>query len=316
MTATALQMNQSPYSEFMQETEILLPNKQRLHVEIGGNPAHPTIMLIMGLGAQMLVWPDAFCRLLIDAGYQVIRFDNRDIGLSSKTKRKGERLNTLKLMGRFGLGLPNEGAPYTLYDMAEDVSLLIDALRLKEVNLIGASMGGMIAQIVAAQYPEKVKTLGLLFTSNNQRFLPPPFPKQLMSLIGKPKSHDENGIVEHSIRLFNTIGSPGLVDPILSAEHARKLYNRSFYPAGVLQQFLAILCTGSLLELDKQIEQPTIVVHGSRDRLLPPAHGKAVAKAIKNAKFELIDGMGHDLPLYYIPKLVHIFTQQIKSLTL
>ncbi len=313
MTA-ALQLKTSPYSDFMQEATIELPNQQHLHIEIGGNPEHPTILLIMGLGAQMLIWPDAFCKQLIDTGFQVIRFDNRDIGLSGKVKRQGVRLNTLKLMGRFSLGLRNEGAPYTLFDMADDVHLLIDALNLKQVHIIGASMGGMIAQIVAAQYPDKVASLGLLFTSNNQRFLPPPYPKQLISLIGRPESHDEDGIIRHSIRLFNIIGSPGYINQVEVAEFARKLYRRSYYPAGVLQQFLAILCTGSLLHLDKQIQQPTIVVHGSRDRLLPPAHGKAVAKAIKNAKFELIDGMGHDIPSYFVPQLVQTFVQHIQSL--
>ena len=304
----------SSYAPFMQETKIKLPNGQEIHLEKGGNAEHPTIMLIMGLGAQMLLWPDEFCQQLIDAGYQVIRFDNRDIGLSGKIRKKGLRLNRIKLMARFAAGLKNEGAPYTLYDMAEDVHLLIEALDLKKVHIIGASMGGMISQILAAKYPEQISSVSLLFTSNNQRFLPPPFPKQLLSLIGRPKSHTEEDMILHSIKLFNTIGSPGHIHQAKTAEFARTLYRRSFNPAGVLQQFLAILCTGSLLHLDKQIEQPTIVVHGSLDRLLPPAHGRAVAKAIPNAKFELIEGMGHDIQPYFIPKLVQIFTQHIQSL--
>ncbi|GAA5009973.1 esterase EstB [Acinetobacter puyangensis] len=304
-----LQLKTSPYTPFMQEATVELSNQQTLHIEIGGNPANPTILLIMGLGAQMLFWPDAFCKQLIDAGFQVIRFDNRDIGLSSKIRKKGKRLNTIKMMGRFSFGLSNEGAPYNLYDMAEDANLLLEALQLSKVNVIGASMGGMIAQILAAQYPEKVDHLGLLFTSNNQRFLPPPFPKQLFSLIGRPENRDEDSIIRHSIKVFNNIGSPGFVNQIETAQTARKLYQRSYYPTGILQQFLAILCTGSLLHLDKQIQQPTIVVHGSRDRLLPPAHGKAVAKAIKNAKFELVEGMGHDIQPYFIPKLVQTFVQ-------
>ena len=310
----AITFQPSAYADFMQESQITLQNGQTLHVEKGGHPEHPTIVLIMGLGAQMLLWPNEFCKQLIDAGYQVIRFDNRDIGLSSKIRKKSARLNRLKLMGRFALGLPNQGAPYTLYDMAEDVHLLIDALALKKVHLIGASMGGMIAQIVAAKYPNQISSASLLFTSNNQRFLPPPFPKQLFSLLGRPPSHNEKDMVKHSIKLFNTIGSPGHINQVDIATLARTLYRRSFNPAGVLQQFLAILCTGSLLHLDKQIQQPTIVVHGSLDRLLPPAHGRAVAKAISNAKFELIEGMGHDIQPYFIPKLVQIFTQHIQSL--
>ncbi|APX62233.1 MULTISPECIES: esterase EstB [Acinetobacter] len=303
----------SPYTAFMHETKVDLGNGIELHVEVGGQENHPTLLLIMGLGAQMLYWPDFFCKSFIDQGFRVIRFDNRDIGLSSKVHHKGPRLNTIKLMSRFMLGLGNQGAPYTLYDMADDVSLLIDKMELDEVYVLGASMGGMIAQILAARYPEKVKKLALLFTSNNQRLLPPPFPKQLFSLIGKPASQDENGIIDHSLKLFNIIGSPGYINQLEAMQTARKLYNRSYYPAGVLQQFLAILCTGSLLQLDKQIRQETLVVHGSQDRLLPPSHGKAVAKAISGAKFELIDGMGHDIPPHFIPYLSELFADHFKS---
>ena len=310
---SALSFTNSPYTSFMHETKIRLSNGIELHVEMGGNPQDPAIMLIMGLGAQMLFWPDFFCKSLIDQGYRVIRFDNRDIGLSSKIRHSGPRLNTFKLMGRFALGLENQGAPYNLYDMAEDAALLIEHLGLETVSVLGASMGGMIAQILAAKYPEKVNTLGLIFTSNNQPLLPPPFPKQLLSLIGKPQSTDEDGIVNHSVKVFNLIGSPGYVNQLEVMQTARKLYQRSYYPAGVLQQFLAILCTGSLLKLDQQIDHKTLVVHGSKDRLLPPSHGKAVAKAISGAKFELIDGMGHDIPPHFIPYLSGLFADHFKS---
>lgn len=307
----------SQYCALMQESQIDIGNDIKLHVEIGGidhsNKNQETILLIMGLGAQMLIWPDYFCEALINEGYRVIRFDNRDIGLSSKIRHKGPRLNQLKLMGRFTLGLPNAGAPYTLYDMAEDASRLMDALALEKAHVIGASMGGMIAQILAAKHPQKVQTLNLLFTSNNRAFLPPPFPKQFLSLMGRPKSIDEQGMVAHSIKLFTNIGSPGHVDFEEAQETARKLYRRSFHPAGVMQHFLAVLCTGSLSQIDRQIKQPTMVVHGSKDRLLPPSHGRAVAKAIKHAKFELIEGMGHDIPKYFVPQLVKLFTQNIKA---
>ncbi|QOW46767.1 MULTISPECIES: esterase EstB [Acinetobacter] len=309
---SALQFEASPYTTFMQETKVDLGNGIQLHVESGGNPEHPTILLVMGLGAQMLFWPDFFCKSLIDQGYHVIRFDNRDIGLSSKVRHQGPRLNTMKMMGRFAFGMPNQGAPYNLFDMANDVALLIERLGLDKINIIGASMGGMIAQILAAKYPEKIEKVGLLFTSNNQPLLPPPFPKQLFSLIGKPESHDEDGIINHSLKVFKTIGSPGYLNQVEAMQMARKLYQRSYHPAGVLQQFLAILCTGSLLKLDKQIQKPTLVVHGSRDRLLPPSHGKAVAKAIQGAKFELIQGMGHDIPPHFIPQLSGLFAHHFK----
>ena len=308
-----LQFNLSPYTAFMQETKVDLGNGIELHVEIGGKETDPVILLIMGLGAQLLFWPDFFCKSLIDQGYRIIRFDNRDIGLSSKIKHKGPRLNTVKLMSRFALGLENQGAPYSLYDMADDVALMLDKLNIAHTHVIGASMGGMIAQILAAKYPDKVSKLGLLFTSNNQPLLPPPFPKQLFSLIGRPASNDEDGIIDHSLKVFKIIGSPGYINQVEAAQTARKLYRRSYYPAGVLQQFLAILCTGSLLKLDKSIQQPTLVLHGSKDRLLPPGHGKAVAKAIPGAKFELIDGMGHDIPPHFIPYLSGLFADHFNS---
>ena len=311
---SALQFNMSPYAPFMQETKVTLGNGIELHVEMGGNPEHPTILLIMGLGAQMLFWPDFFCKSLIDQGFRVIRFDNRDIGLSSKVRNKErQRLNTMKLMSRFMVGLGNEGAPYTLYDMADDVAMLIDQLGIEKTYILGASMGGMISQIVAAKYPEKVEKVGLLFTSNNQPFLPPPYPKQILSLLGKPATHDEETIVNHSLKVFHIIGSPDYVNQVEAIQTIRKLYRRSFYPAGVLQQFLAILCTGSLLALNKNITQPTLVVHGSRDRLLPQSHGKAVAKAISGAKFELIQGMGHDIPAHFIPQLSGLFAHHFRS---
>ncbi|WP_445115213.1 alpha/beta fold hydrolase [Acinetobacter sp. WZC-1] len=310
---SALQYQPSPYTSFMQETSVDLGNGIQLHVETGGNPEHPAILLIMGLGAQMLFWPDFFCKQLIEQGFRVIRFDNRDIGLSSKIKFQGRRMNPIKLMGRFALGLKNSGSPYTLYDMAEDAALLIDRLGLEKIHIIGASMGGMIAQILAAEYPEKIDKLGLMFTSNNQPFLHPPFPRQLFALLGKPASRDENAIINHSLKVFTTIGSPGYVNVPEIMQTARKLYQRSYYPAGVLQQFLAILCTGSLLQQDRQIQKPTLVVHGSRDRLLPPSHGKAVAKAISGAKFELIEGMGHDIPPHFIAQLSGLFVHHFQS---
>ena len=311
----ALALKPSEYSSFMQSGKVDIGNNISLHFEIGGIQHTKTVLLIMGLGAQMLIWPEYFCEALIKQGYRVVRFDNRDIGLSSKIRHKGPRLNSLKLMGRFSLGLPNEGSPYTLFDMAEDTSKLMDALSIDKAHVIGASMGGMIAQILAAYHPEKVQTLNLLFTSNNRALLPPPYPKQFLSLMGRPASTDEDGMVAHSIKLFKTIGSPGHIDEKKAAESARKLYRRSFHPAGVVQQFLAILCTGSLSRIDAMIDKPTMVVHGSKDRLLPPAHGKAVAKAIKGAKFQLIDGMGHDIPEYFAPELVKLFSQNMLALS-
>ncbi|HEY4713589.1 MAG TPA: alpha/beta hydrolase [Aquirhabdus sp.] len=302
----------SPYVDFMQQTTIKVGDLD-FHVEIGGKEDAPVVLLIMGLGAQMLLWREWFCKGLIDAGYRVIRFDNRDIGLSSKMRVKSPRMNETKLMARFTLGLKTEGALYNLYDLANDAKGILDGLGIAKAHVIGASMGGMIAQILAARHPEKVESLGLLFTSNNRAFLPPPFPKQFNALTGRPASQNEEDLLKHALRLFDAIGTPNQSTVESKLDFARMLFRRSYSPAGVMRQYLGVLSTGSLTAEDAKITAPTVVLHGSLDRLLPPAHGRATAKAIKGSRFYLISGMGHDLPEAYTPVLVRLFTQNMKA---
>jgi pimeloyl-ACP methyl ester carboxylesterase len=303
----------SPYSRFMQEAVIETPNGLSLHVEVGGNPDHPCILLIMGLGGQMIHWPDQFCETLIQQGFYVIRFDNRDIGLSSKTEVTHIQKNLLKMMIRFKIGLKNTPVTYTLEDMADDAFIILKQLHIKTCYVIGASMGGMIAQILAAKYPSLVAHVGLLFTSNNARFLPNPGIKQLQMFFTRAKSAKEEDVVQHNIKIAKNIGSPSYINVTDIRKISKIAYQRSYAPFGVLQQLLAILCTGSLLKWDKKITQPTLVIHGACDKLLPPKHGKAVAKAINGAKFELISGMGHDIPTELIPQLSKLFVHHFKS---
>ncbi|MEB3767686.1 alpha/beta hydrolase [Acinetobacter sp. MD2] len=307
------QFQTSAESAFMQETKVDLGNGLQLHVEMGGNPQHPCILLIMGLGAQMILWPEAFCKALITQGFCVIRFDNRDIGLSSKIQAPTlPSKHLLLLMARFSMGLKNHGAPYQLEDMADDVALLIDQLGIESCHVIGASMGGMIAQILAAKYPTKVKKLGLLFTSNNRAFLPPPGRQPLKLMFG-PRAKNEDAIVQQSLKLYKYIGSPKFTQFNDVQQLALRSYRRNHSPTGVLQQLLAILCSGSLVPWDQRIQQPTLVVHGECDQLLPPKHGKSVARAIQGSKFELIAGMGHDIPPHFIPQLSDLFVSHFKS---
>ncbi|MEB5476282.1 alpha/beta fold hydrolase [Acinetobacter pollinis] len=303
----------SPYSRFMQEAVIETPNGLSLHVEVGGNPDHPCILLIMGLGGQMIHWPDQFCETLIQQGFYVIRFDNRDIGLSSKTEVTHIQKNLLKMMIRFKIGLKNTPVTYTLEDMADDAFIILKQLHIKTCYIIGASMGGMIAQILAAKHPSLVARVGLLFTSNNARFLPNPGIKQLQMFFTRAKSAKEEDVVQHNIKIAKNIGSPSYINVTDIRKISKIAYQRSYAPFGVLQQLLAILCTGSLLKWDKKITQPTLVIHGACDKLLPPKHGKAVAKAINGAKFELISGMGHDIPTELIPQLSKLFVHHFKS---
>jgi pimeloyl-ACP methyl ester carboxylesterase len=272
-----------------------------------GDEAAEPLLLIMGLSAQMLLWHEEFCQLLVERGFRVIRFDNRDIGLSSKVRVKVGKMNELVRMARFSLGLKSP-APYSLYDMAKDVEGLLDHLGIRQAHVVGASMGGMIAQILAGTCPQRVKSLGIIFSSTNQPLLPPPHPKALQPLMkgpGKTASVDE--LVAHSVKLFSIIGSPAHPAPLAEREaFARRLIERSYHPAGVKRQFTAVLSSGSLLPVARKIVAPTVVIHGKEDKLVRPGCGKAVARAIRGAELHLIPGMGHDLPKALWPKLVHL----------
>ena len=264
----------------------------------------------------MLFWSDKLLKQFIDAGYFVIRFDNRDTGLSSKIRIDGlPKVNTLKMMLKVQAGLSNRQEPvaYTLTDMAEDVARLIKTMNLDKVNLVGASMGGMIAQIVAARYPKYVDNLVLMFTSSNRAFLRPPNPKQFMTFVRRPESHSERDMVRHSVWFMTAVGSPGHLDIKGTRAIAEKRYQRNFHPLGVAQQLNAILASGSILRFSKQIRANTLVLHGSKDGLLAPSHGKFLAKIIPNARFELIDGMGHDIPPYYYPYLVSTIARHCQA---
>lgn len=272
-----------------------------------GDEAAEPLLLIMGLSAQMLLWHEEFCQMLVERGFRVIRFDNRDIGLSSKIRVKVEKMNELIRMARFSLGLRSP-APYSLYDMARDAEGLLDHLGIRQAHVVGASMGGMIAQILAGTRPERVKSLGVIFSSTNQPLLPPPHPKAIQPLMKGPgKAASVDDLVAHSVKLFSIIGSPAHPTPIEEREaFARRLIGRSYHPAGVKRQFTAVLSSGSLLPVARRIVAPTVVIHGKEDKLVRPGCGKAVARAISGAELHLIPGMGHDLPKALWPKLVHL----------
>ncbi|MBF7681982.1 alpha/beta hydrolase [Acinetobacter sp. B5B] len=313
MTHTTDHLRPSPYSTMFQETSVQLKNGLNIHLEVAGNPTHPCIVLIMGLGCQLVHWPLPFCEYLVKQGFYVVRFDNRDIGLSSKFEYLDTPPNILQLMLRFKLGLKNKPLCYTLVDMAEDTASLLAHLGIEKYAVLGASMGGMIAQILAATYPQHVQKVGLLFTSNNQAFLPAPHLKQLRVFFSRAQSTQKVDVVAHNIKVNATIGSPHYVNTKQVQEISEIAYDRCYMPSGILRQLFAILCTGSLRKWDQKITQPTLVVHGDCDKLLPARHGKAVVNAIKGAKFKLISGMGHDIPDEYIAHLGTLFTQHFKS---
>ena len=268
-----------------------------LHYEDLGNADDPAVLLIMGLGAQLVLWHEEFCQKLIDRGYRVIRFDNRDVGLSSKLHGQRHDGALVPRLLRSFLGLSSPSV-YRLEDMADDAAALLDHLGIERAHVVGASMGGMIAQIFAARYPQRTGGLGIIFSSNNSALLPPPAPKALLSLIkGPPPNSPREVIVENSIRVSRIIGSPGYPksEERLRAD-AIEAYERAYYPQGIGRHFAAILGSGSLGRYDKKITAPTVVIHGRADRLMRPAGGRAIASAISGARLVLFDGMGHDLP--------------------
>jgi pimeloyl-ACP methyl ester carboxylesterase len=267
-----------------------------IYYEDMGDPNDPAVLLIMGLGAQLLLWRKGFCELLINQGLRVIRYDNRDVGLSSKVEGRHTGAKLAPRLVRSYLGKPSESV-YTLENMADDAAALLDHLRIEKAHIVGASMGGMIAQVFAARYQHRTKTLAVIFSSNNQALLPPPGPKQLRAITTRPKDTSRDGVIANAVAVNRIIGSPGYPAPeekVLA--DAAEGYDRSYYPAGVARHFSAIMGSGSLLHYDKLITVPTVVIHGRADKLMRPSGGRAVAKSIRRARLVLFDGMAHDLP--------------------
>lgn len=268
-----------------------------LHYEDLGDPGDPAVLLIMGLGAQLVLWHNEFCQQLVDLGYRVIRFDNRDVGLSTKLHGRRVEGPLIPSLLRSFMGL-RSASVYRLEDLAADAAAVLDHLGIARAHIVGASMGGMIAQIFAARYPRRTAGLGIIFSSNNSALLPPPAPRALLSLIKGPHpSSPREVIVANSVRVSKIIGSPAYrrPDEQLRAD-AIETYERCFYPQGVGRHLGAIIGSGSLKRYDVQITAPTVVIHGRADKLMRPSGGRAIADAIRGARLVLLDGMGHDLP--------------------
>ena len=272
------------------------PHPVDIHYEDMGDPNDPAVVLIMGLGAQLPLWRKEFCEKLVNQGLRVVRYDNRDVGLSSKLDGLHTGAPLLPRMVRSVLGL-RSAAGYTLEDMADDAAALLDHLDIDRAHVVGASMGGMIAQVFAARHKPRTQTLAVIFSSNNQPLLPPPGPRHLLAILQRPKDSTREAVIANSVRVSKIIGSPGFPAPDerLRAD-AIEAYDRSYYPAGVGRHFAAILGSGSLLRYNREIAAPTVVLHGKEDRLMRPFGGRAIAKAIKDARLVLFDGMGHELP--------------------
>jgi pimeloyl-ACP methyl ester carboxylesterase len=278
-------------------------NAIEIAYEDQGEAGAPVILLIMGLGASLIFWPDAFVDGLAARGFRVVRFDNRDFGLS--TKFDGLAADVEGAYARLMKGEKIE-APYGLPDMADDAIGLLDALHIDRAHIVGASMGGMISQIIAADHNDRVRSLVSIMSTSGDPKLPQGKPEAMAVLtLPPPPAEDRAANIEHGVKCQRAIGSRVLSTPDaeLRARVARG-YDRSNYYAGVPRQLLAVIANGSRVELLKRIATPTLVIHGTDDPLIPPEGGKDTAAHIPGAELMLVPGMGHDFPQPLIEPLI------------
>jgi pimeloyl-ACP methyl ester carboxylesterase len=263
-----------------------------------GDPSGEPLLLIMGLGTQMLAWDEEFCALLAERGFRVVRFDNRDIGRSTMLDAAGVPRRADLFLGR------RATASYLLSDMAADTAGLMDHLGIESAHVVGVSMGGMIGQTLAIERPERVRSLVSMMSTTGSRRVGTPTMKAFALLFAQAP-HSREGYVEQVVKTFKVIGSPGFpMDEDRLRKVAGEMYDRSHRPAGVLRQIHAISASGNRTEALRRLQLPVTVLHGTRDQLIRPSGGRATARAIPGARLRLIEGMGHDLPRELWPTFV------------
>ncbi|HMN45085.1 MAG TPA: alpha/beta hydrolase [Povalibacter sp.] len=269
-----------------------------------GSASRPAVVLIMGLGAQLVRWPLPFCNKLVERGFRVIRFDNRDIGLSAKMDGAPVPELATIVAARMA-GLPVR-VPYTLDDMAADTVGLMDALQIEKAHIVGASMGGMIAQLVAADHASHVLSLTSIMSTTGNPALPPPTPAASAVLMARaPNPSDLDAYLQHSLNTLRVIGSPGApFDEAAARERLTTEVKRNYNPAGFGRQLAAVTANGDRREKLRRIRTPTMVIHGTDDPLVPAAGGRDTAENIPGAELRIIPGMGHDLPPQYQDQIV------------
>ena len=266
-----------------------------------GDPDGEPLVLVMGLATQMLAWDEGFCGLLVERGFRVIRFDNRDIGRSTKIVSAGVPRRLDMMRGR------SSSAPYLLRDMAADAIGLMDHVGIESAHIVGASMGGMIVQTMAIEHAERVRSMVSIMSNTGSRWTGMPSRKAMAVLLARPP-RGRDAAVERAGKTFKVIGSPGYpFDEERVRSVAGRSYDRGHSTAGVLRQLHAITASGDRTQALRELSVPTTIIHGSGDPLVRPAGGRATARAIPGARLKLIDGMGHDLPRQLWP----VFAEEI-----
>lgn len=279
-------------------------NGMEIFYETFGDPADPPLLLIMGLGAQAIAWADELCQGFVDRGFFVVRFDNRDVGLSGRGVGTPDLPSLMAAAGSGGA----VDAPYRLTDMANDAVAVLDALAIGAAHVVGASMGGMIGQTLAIEHPERVLTLTSIMSTTGEQGVGQPDPSVLAVLL-EPPAADREGVIDQTVRRMTVIGSPDHLDEERIRAVAGAAYDRAFDPAGAARQLAAVLASGSRAEGLAQLQVPTLVIHGTSDRLVNPSGGQRTAELVPGAQLELIEGMGHDLPVFYWSQIIELVTR-------
>jgi pimeloyl-ACP methyl ester carboxylesterase len=278
-------------------------NGIELEYDTFGSPTDPALLLVMGLGGQMIAWEDALCRRLADTGRYVVRYDNRDVGLSTRFDDADVDIGAVIASALAGGPLPS--APYTLSDMAADAVGLLDALQIERAHIVGASMGGMIVQTMAIEHPDRVLTMTSIMSTTGEQGVGQPAPEAIQMLMTPPPT-DRAEYIEGSVRASKVIGSPRYNDEARIRAHAAEAFDRAFYPDGTNRQLAAVAASGSRADGLRRLQVPTLVIHGRADRLIQLSGGERTAELVPGANLLVMQDMGHDLPEPLWPLVVDV----------
>lgn len=291
----------------------VMANGIQIEYDTFGDRSSSVLLLIAGNGAQLLFWDAGFCELLAQKGLFVIRFDNRDAGLSTKFDEAG--VPDIMAAIKSAMEGKHIAATYSLDDMADDCVGLLDALHIEKAHICGASMGGMIAQVVSYRHPQRVLSLTSIMSNTGNPHLSQGQPDAIAAVVATPPSERE-AYIEHNLKIWQKIWSPGFpFEKERARTYLEKSYDRSYYPQGMARQNMAILSCGDRRASLSSIKVPTLVIHGSGDPLIPIEAGKDTARVISGADLLIIEGMGHDLPTGSWSEIVNAISHHVKKAT-